>query len=77
VIAETGSHLVTKGTDMAKSESVQTFAKKANDGINFLINSIFGGKKKEEAETKQEEKVESKGNEFATIDCNNDVKFKK
>jgi hypothetical protein len=58
---------------------VQSFAKKANDGINFLINSIFGGSKKKEEtySTHSEAKVETKDTEFATIDCNHDVKINK
>ena len=46
---------------------------KANDGINFLINKIFGGKKKDE---KIEDKKES-SNENVSIDYNGEVKIKK
>jgi hypothetical protein len=72
VVAETGSQIIDKGTEVASSETVKNFATKANDGINFLINKIFGGKKKEEV------KEEAKStNENLTIDLNNNVKIKK
>ena len=41
---------------------MQSFAKKANDSLNFIINSIFGSKKQEEGGTNtnndNKEKVE-------------------
>jgi hypothetical protein len=72
IVAETSSQILDKGTEMASSETVKTFATKANDGINFLINKLFGGKKKEDI--KEEEKV---GSENVSIDLNNNVKIKK
>jgi hypothetical protein len=71
-VAETGSQILDKGTEIANSEAVKSFATKANDGINYVINSLFGGKKKEEI--KEEKKVL---NESISIDFNNNVKSKK
>jgi hypothetical protein len=71
-LAETGSQIIDKGTEMANSETVKSFATKANDGINYVINALFGGKKKEEV--KEEQKV---SNENVSIDLNNNVKIKK
>jgi hypothetical protein len=76
VVAETGSNIVTKGTEVAKSDKVQSFAKKANDGLNFVINKLFGGGKKEEKVEKVVEEKIDKG-DIAKIDINNDVKFEK
>jgi hypothetical protein len=37
IVAETSSQILDKGTEMASSETVKTFATKANNGIDFLI----------------------------------------
>ena len=46
---------------------MQSFAKKANDSLNFIINSIFGSKKQEESVTNtnddNKEKVEKESKE--------------
>lgn len=86
-VGETGSSIVNKGTEAAKSEKVQSFAKKANDGINFVINKIFGGSGKKEENANNENTnssthvVNNSGNnntsETAKIDINNEVKFEK
>jgi hypothetical protein len=73
IVAETGSQIIDKGTEMASSETVKTFATKANDGINFLINRIFGTSKKKE-DIKEEQKTDNTEN--VSIDLNNNVKIK-
>lgn len=49
---------------------MQSFAKKANDSLNFIINSIFGSKKQEEGGTNtnndNKEKVENESKEEHT-----------
>ena len=45
---------------------MQSFAKKANDSLNFIINSIFGSKKQEEVPSNindNKEKVEKENTE--------------
>jgi hypothetical protein len=72
IVAETSSQILDKGTEIASSETVRSFATKANDGINFVINKLFGGSKKEDI--KEEKKS---GSENVSIDLNNNVKIKK
>lgn len=74
VVAETGSQILDKGTEVASSETVKSFATKANDGINFLINKMFGSNKKKE-EIQEEQKTTI--NEKLSIDMNNNVNLKK
>lgn len=54
VVKDTGTKVVNKGTEAANSSTVQNFAKKANDGVNYLFgkvnivyNKLFGSSKKE------------------------------
>ena len=53
-----------------QSNVVQSFAKKANDSLNFIINSIFGSKKQEEGvaniNNDNKEKVEKESQEEHT-----------
>lgn len=50
-IGETGSTILNKGTEISKSETVTSWAKKANEALNFAINSIFGSRPKEDSLT--------------------------
>lgn len=50
-IGETGSTILDKGTEISKSETVTSWAKKANDALNYAINSLFGLNKKDTNKT--------------------------
>ena len=55
IFIDKGSYILNKATEASvrnkffiqKSEKINTFAKKANEGINYLMNKFFGLKKKE------------------------------
>ncbi len=79
VVAETGSSLLDKGTVVADSDKVRSFAKTANDSINYVINKFFSWGGKTENNTKEPDTKDTKNNsnETAKIDFNNEVKFEK
>lgn len=41
-VVSVGNAVLDKGTEISKSDKVVSFAKKANDGLNYLIGRLFG-----------------------------------
>ena len=63
-ISNTGKSFFDKGIEFSKSETIQNFAKKTNDTINFCINWLIGNQKEERKENEEYKKENENKNEY-------------